>query len=62
MNTLIYGMNLISYYLGCSEKISKLREKIKQLEINLLSGICDYPKFVNELEDKLLHVYKNHKF
>ena len=52
-------INKLEYFANNIELLSNLKQKVRE---NFVKGICDYPTFVNELEDKLLLTYKNHKW
>jgi predicted O-linked N-acetylglucosamine transferase (SPINDLY family) len=49
----------VEYYANNLEQITNLKQTVRD---KFVKNICDYPRFVGELEDKLLTVYKNHKF
>jgi protein O-GlcNAc transferase len=49
----------VEYFSTHLEELKDLKKTVRE---KFVKGICDYPTFVNELEDKLLHVYKNHKW
>jgi predicted O-linked N-acetylglucosamine transferase (SPINDLY family) len=52
-------INKVEYYANNLDKISNLKQNVRD---KFVKNICNYPKFVNELEDKLLTIYKNHKW
>jgi len=52
-------INKVEYYANNLDKLATLKEDVRQ---KFIKGVCDYPKFVNEFEDKLLYTYKNHKW
>ena len=52
-------INKVQYYSNNLDKLANLKQTVRE---KFIKGICDYPTFVNEFEDKLLSTYKNHKW
>ena len=52
-------INKVEYYANNLDQLVNLKQDVRD---KFVKNICDYPRFVNELEDKLLTVYKNHKW
>lgn len=52
-------INKVEYFSTHLEELKDLKQTVRD---KFVKKICDYPRFVGELEDKLLTVYKNHKF
>ena len=52
-------INKVEYFANNLDKLVNLKQTVRD---KFVKGICDYPKFVGELEDKLLLTYKNHKW
>lgn len=52
-------INRVEYYANNTDKLKNLKQDVRD---KFVKNICDYPRFVGELEDKLLDTYKNHKF
>jgi predicted O-linked N-acetylglucosamine transferase (SPINDLY family) len=52
-------INKVEYYANNLEQLVNLKQTVRD---KFIKGICDYPKFVSEFEDKLLFTYKNHKW
>jgi predicted O-linked N-acetylglucosamine transferase (SPINDLY family) len=52
-------INKVEYFSTHLEELKDLKQAVRD---KFVKNICDYPRFVGELEDKLLTVYKNHKW
>ena len=52
-------INNVSFYANNLDKLKTLKQNVRD---KFVKNICNYTQFVGELEDKLLNVYKNHKF
>jgi predicted O-linked N-acetylglucosamine transferase (SPINDLY family) len=52
-------INKVEYFSTHLEELKNLKQAVRD---KFVKGICDYPRFVGELEDKLLNTYKNHKW
>ena len=50
-------INKVEYYQNNLDKLVNLKQHVRE---KFVKNVCDYNRFVNELEDKLLYVYKNH--
>jgi protein O-GlcNAc transferase len=50
-------INKVEYYQNNLDKLINLKQYVRD---KFVKNVCDYTRFVNELEDKLLYVYKNH--
>ena len=47
----------IEHYANNLETLRNLKETVRR---KFIDNICDYSRFVNEFEDKMLQIYKNH--
>ena len=47
----------IEHYANNLESLRGMKESVRR---KFIDNICDYSRFVNEFEDKMLQIYKNH--
>ena len=47
----------IEHYANNLDSLRGLKETVRH---KFIDNICDYPRFVNDFEDKMLQIYKNH--
>ena len=49
----------IEYYANNIDKLCDIKENVRD---NFIKNVCNHREFVNELEDKLLQIYREHDF
>jgi predicted O-linked N-acetylglucosamine transferase (SPINDLY family) len=49
----------VEYYSNHLEELRGLKTTVRD---KFMKNICDYPRFVSEFEDKMLHIYKTHEW